>query len=224
MSEIKSSYLVSVQNYFLSLRGEGLMLSPKDYDMIMQWQGRGIPKEVIYRGINKTFEDFKRRYRGGKKPKSLSYCARAVEEEMRAYKKGGSAIITTGPEEKNLSKGKALVDEVAGRLVERISIESREEIKRLYIKARNQVLGLRGMSDEAGGVLERIERIENEFYEGFFLSLSEEKRGEIEQEAALLMGKRGRFMSDNVRRENLKAIRREILKRTCDIEDFVSGG
>ena len=48
-----SDYIKEVENYFLSHAGKGIMLSSADYNLIKEWKGRKVPKEVVLKGINR---------------------------------------------------------------------------------------------------------------------------------------------------------------------------
>ena len=45
--EHDSNYVRDVEKYFLSLAGEGIMLSSMDYSLILEWKNKEIPKEVV---------------------------------------------------------------------------------------------------------------------------------------------------------------------------------
>ena len=74
------NYLVTVEQFFLTLKDSGLALSATDYDLIQQWEGRGIPVNVVCRGIENGVAEF-----GNTRQSSrigLSYLKVFVEEEM----------------------------------------------------------------------------------------------------------------------------------------------
>ena len=75
-------YLVTIEKFFLSLKESGLSLSATDYDLIQQWENRGIPTNVICRGIETGFIEFDRS--NSKQPSriSLSYFKVFIEEEI----------------------------------------------------------------------------------------------------------------------------------------------
>ena len=54
--EQDSNYVKDIEKYFLSLAGEGIMLSSMDYNLILEWRNNEIPKEVVFKGINRAFE------------------------------------------------------------------------------------------------------------------------------------------------------------------------
>ena len=76
------NYLVTVEQFFLTLKDAGLSLSATDYDLIQQWEGRGIPVNVVCRGIENGVEEFGRQNTRQSSRMGLSYLKVFVEEEM----------------------------------------------------------------------------------------------------------------------------------------------
>jgi hypothetical protein len=76
------NYLVTVEKFFLTLKDSGLALSATDYDLIQQWEGRGIPVNVVCRGIENGVEEFSRQNTRQSSRMGLSYLKVFVEEEM----------------------------------------------------------------------------------------------------------------------------------------------
>jgi hypothetical protein len=100
MSEIPSealSYRTVVAEYFLGLRGAGLLLSPLDEELVAEWERRGLPLAVVCRGIRRGLEQ-QLEERGGDRPglpRSLRAYRFAVEDEWRAYRQG---VVGQAPE------------------------------------------------------------------------------------------------------------------------------
>ena len=92
MSQIPSdalSYRAVVSEYFLQLRGAGLLLSPLDDELVAEWERRGVPAPVVCRGLKRGFEETASRRAPGAGPqRSLRALRGFVEEEWRAYKHG----------------------------------------------------------------------------------------------------------------------------------------
>ena len=76
------NYLVTVEQFFLTLKDSGLALSATDYDLIQQWEGRGIPVNVVCRGIENGVAEFERQNNRQSSRVGLSYLKVFVEEEM----------------------------------------------------------------------------------------------------------------------------------------------
>ena len=75
-------YLVTIEKFVLSLKESGLSLSATDYDLIQQWENLGIPANVICRGIEMWFIEFKRTNPRQPSRISLSYFKVFIEEEI----------------------------------------------------------------------------------------------------------------------------------------------
>ena len=76
------NYLVTIEQFFLTLKDSGLALSAMDYDLIQQWEGRGIPVNVVCRGIENGVDEFGKQNTRQSSRVSLSYLKVYVEEEM----------------------------------------------------------------------------------------------------------------------------------------------
>ena len=71
---------MQVERFVLSLKESGFSLSATDYDLILQWENRGVSAHVVCRGIETGFIEFERS--NPRKPVSLSYLKIFVEEEI----------------------------------------------------------------------------------------------------------------------------------------------
>ena len=83
------SYAALVSEFFLQLRGTGLLLSPLDLELVAEWERRGVPASVVCRGMRRGWDDLVRdRPPGAAPPRSLRALRGFVEEEWRAYRDG----------------------------------------------------------------------------------------------------------------------------------------
>ena len=76
------NYLLTVEQFFLTLKNHGLALSSTDYDLIQQWECRGIPINVVCRGIKNGIIELDKQNTRQSSRVSLSYLKVFVEEEM----------------------------------------------------------------------------------------------------------------------------------------------
>jgi hypothetical protein len=86
MSDLPASsldYHAVVAEYFLALRGSGLMLSPLDEDVVADWERRGVPVAIVCRGLRRGLHDPAEGRAGA--PRSIRALRLAVEDEWRAY-------------------------------------------------------------------------------------------------------------------------------------------
>ena len=75
-------YLITVEQFVLSLKESGLSLSAIDYDLIQQWEKRGVPVKVVCRGIETGFGKFESTNPRQLTRVSLSYLKVFIEEEI----------------------------------------------------------------------------------------------------------------------------------------------
>jgi hypothetical protein len=80
-------YAAVVTEYFLGLRGAGLMLSPLDEEIVAEWERRGVPVAVVCRGLRRGVEQAAESS-PSRPRRSLRALRLAVEDEWRAYRSG----------------------------------------------------------------------------------------------------------------------------------------
>ena len=78
-------YFVTIERFVLSLKESGFSLSATDYDLIEQWENRGVPAQVVCRGIETGFIKFERTNSRQPTRVSLSYLKVFVEEKIEQY-------------------------------------------------------------------------------------------------------------------------------------------
>ena len=82
MNSENQNYLATVEQFFLTLKDSGLALSATDYDLIQQWESRGIPINVVCRGIKNGIVELEKQNTRHSSRVGLSYLKVFVEEEM----------------------------------------------------------------------------------------------------------------------------------------------
>ncbi|MCE9668252.1 hypothetical protein LY474_10540 [Myxococcus stipitatus] len=82
-----ASFEELVQDYFLAVRGAGLMLSALDTQLLTEWAREGVPFEVVARGISRSAEKALWDARPGEPVlRSLRACRRQVDAEIKKYR------------------------------------------------------------------------------------------------------------------------------------------
>jgi hypothetical protein len=112
------NYFTEVEEYFQQKRGTWMLLSTLDWALIDTWREAEIPLEVIYRGIDATFEKWDKRRTRTRRINGLAYC---LQEVLTAYE-----------EHKEASVGK---DSTAAR-VKRDELFSPQELKSFFQRVR----------------------------------------------------------------------------------------
>ena len=75
-------YLVTIEQFVLSLKESGLSLSATDYDLIQQWENRRVPVHVVCRGIETGFIEFERTNPRQPSRINLNYLKVFIEDEI----------------------------------------------------------------------------------------------------------------------------------------------
>jgi hypothetical protein len=204
----------AIEGYYLKLKGEGIMLSPKEYDLIVNWRAKSVPKELVIMGIRRAFDkgftdgqDRKRNFR------SLTQCAAYVEELIREYKSSQQSV----PGEANYGD-KDTVTLILDKLNRILASEKRDLVRKHYIKSRKRVLDL--LKQDRSDIFRVLREIEGDFFEDFFQSIPEEDRKKIMQEAETNISKRERFMIKRAQLESLISFRNELLIREFQLINF----
>src|SRR5688572_9410019 len=92
-----ASFAELVQDYFLAMRGSGLMLSALDTELLTSWAEQGVPFEVVARGISRSVEKALLDARPGEPVlRSLRACRRQVESEIKKFRE--LAAVASAPE------------------------------------------------------------------------------------------------------------------------------
>ncbi len=95
------TYQVVISEFFLGLRGGGLMLSPLDLEVVQAWERRGLPVAVVCRGLRRGLEEaIEQRGPVAPPPRSIRAYRLAVEDEWNAYRRGRVGDAPAPPQER----------------------------------------------------------------------------------------------------------------------------
>ena len=75
----EAAYYQTIEEYFVSRRGDPLMLSNADWLLIRKWRKAGVPLRVALRGIGDAMDGHAHSWGRKRKVGSLAYCAAEVE-------------------------------------------------------------------------------------------------------------------------------------------------
>ncbi|MCI0548829.1 MAG: hypothetical protein L0027_16290, partial [Candidatus Rokubacteria bacterium] len=94
MSDPEAAYYQTIEEFFVSHRGDPLFLSSADWNLVRKWRQAGIPLRVVLRGITDALDSHATSFSRDRKVGSLAYCAREVEA---ARERGSEALLLGGP-------------------------------------------------------------------------------------------------------------------------------
>lgn len=96
MIDTDMNYFTVIEEHFQGARGSGsFRLSPLDWALIGSWKDSGIPLEAILRGIDRTFENWRRQPERARTQRvnSLAYCTQAIATETLAMTKAAPLTV-----------------------------------------------------------------------------------------------------------------------------------
>ncbi len=79
------NYFTEIEEEFVKRRGSHLLISPLDWSLMEMWKQRGVPLNIVLRGINTSFDSYDQRASRGRKVNSLFYCQQEVEAMFLEY-------------------------------------------------------------------------------------------------------------------------------------------
>ena len=89
----EAAYYQTIEEFFVSRRGDPLFLSNPDWLLIRKWRGAGLPLRIVLRGIADALDSHAHSWGRDRKVGSLAYCAAEVdaagERWQRALSLGG---------------------------------------------------------------------------------------------------------------------------------------
>ena len=96
----EAAYFQTVEEFFVSRRGDPLFLSNADWLLIRKWRRAAYPLRVVLRGIADALDGHRHSFSRHQKVGSLSYCATevevAAERWRRAFALGGADEESAG--------------------------------------------------------------------------------------------------------------------------------
>jgi len=76
-----------VEEFFVSRRGDPLMLSNADWHLIRKWRTAGLPLRVVLRGITDALDSHAHSWSRARKVGSLAYCAAEVDVAAERWRR-----------------------------------------------------------------------------------------------------------------------------------------
>jgi hypothetical protein len=83
----EAAYYQAVEEYFVSRRGEPLILSNADWHLVRKWRTAGLPLRVVLRGIRDALDAHAHGWSRDRKVRSLAYCTHEVEAARELWER-----------------------------------------------------------------------------------------------------------------------------------------
>src|SRR4029450_11451670 len=78
-TDAEAAYYQTIEEYFVSRRGDPLFLSNADWNLVRKWREAGLPLRVVLRGIRDALDGHAHSFSRGQKVGSLAYFTREGE-------------------------------------------------------------------------------------------------------------------------------------------------
>ena len=193
-------YLKDIESFFLKQRGTGVMLSARDYNLVLEWKKRGIPRDIVFKGISNALTS---------KPESIRHiynCKKFVEElEVPASTEHGYNS------ESGRSDQKYHIERIIKKTEKLLASESDAKLAEHYRTYGKRVEKLLEQDDHV--IFEQLQKLEKSFFDSFFNSLDQDQRHGLITEARSLIPKNTSFLNDSIRNDTVNAFRNEILEK-----------
>jgi hypothetical protein len=196
------SYQAVVAEYFLGLRGAGLMISPLDQELVAEWERRGLPVAVVCRGLRQGLETLvEQRAPGATLPRSMRALRFAVEDEWNGYQRQRVGDAPPPPAEASAAEARLLAARALLGDAGRAATGPRRDGYREAWRALD--------GQYAGTPLERVEaalaQADARILAAWLGSLPRQERGALGPRIQLLAGPRRRGERPRAYREALRA-------------------
>lgn len=94
----EAAYYQAIEEFFVSRRGDPLLLSNADWLLIRGWRRAGIPLRVVLRGIADALDAHAHSFSRDRKVGSLRYCAAEVEEARERWERALAQGLEPDPD------------------------------------------------------------------------------------------------------------------------------
>jgi hypothetical protein len=163
--EGQSGYFQAIAREFLRRRGAPFMLSPRDLDVIADWEKKQVPLDVVLEGIGRAFDGLRDRSRGTK-GLPLSFCESQVSKALAQQR------------DRHAGRRKAAVPR-AGK-----AEKARRAVEAFLTGLRPEDADLRSLFEAASGALsgpspdeDALERIDEDVNEALWRRAARERPG-----------------------------------------------
>jgi hypothetical protein len=142
-----------VEEFFVSRRGDPLMLSNADWHLIRKWRTAGLPLRVVLRGITDALDSHAHSWSRDRKVGSLAYCAAEVDVAADRWRRALALGEEEGVSAESALRGFADALDGARNLGPRSAPVARHLA--LELRARAQDWGSGGLGGTEGPAIEQ---------------------------------------------------------------------
>ncbi len=86
-ADAEAAYFQGVEEFFVSRRGDPLMLSNADWLLVRRWRAEGTPLRIVLRGIADALDSHAHSWSRSRKVGSLRYCVAEVDRARERWER-----------------------------------------------------------------------------------------------------------------------------------------
>ncbi len=151
-------YFRKIERKFVQLRGGPLLISPKDWALMVEWSNQGIPAVVIIEALEEGFENAAFRGASKKSINSLHYFKRIVEEHWNSFQKRKIGKPEKESPHTGFAKIKEYLEDLSQCLDERSqAFSSQTTLSKILEEASQKIRSLEDKSSDAPEAVESVE-------------------------------------------------------------------
>lgn len=202
------TFIKDVMNYFFTLRGKekGLMISPKDSYLIMEWHSRGLSKEQVIKGIRDAFEQIPKR-----NIRSIYDCREQVENSEA---EPGEPAIEPMLERTGSLEVKLYIKALSDSFSRLIKKETSSALKDLHSEYKERLLML---DTSEKSVFEKVNEIEEEYFGRIPGCLDDARRVDLKDETSRFLNSRSDYINERSKEKLLNTWLKNLI-----IEKYIS--
>lgn len=218
MDPERATYLRTVEEAFVSIRGRGFMVSPKDVALIESWRTQGLPASVVVRAIQEGAQRFVETHPPcDPMPSSLSYYAPQVDQ-LRARRgemllSDPVTVATEGPE----GSDDDVLEKVKAAIAQAGECQQREEVREV-LRSTYRALGNSNTLELDSWTL--TAQVDQKMVEGLEQLMAPEDRDRLREQAERSVPESG-LMSPRARADRVRVHFERHLRDHFSVPDLV---
>jgi len=202
----EDSYIKSIEKYFLTHLGKGIMLSYSDYELIASWKDKNIPLQTIMEGIREAFSDYSNINSLNKETKirNLNSISSYVDKSIKMYLE----IENIDCKIEDISSNN-YINNIIKSINQNIEEIEDKRVLEKVLKYKNLLINLN--SEKNYESFNIINEQENRLYDDIFNLLSESDKNKILTKCENKL-KNNSNITNHAYRKSITSFRNEIVK------------
>jgi hypothetical protein len=225
-------YYEEIEKYFIQKRERAASLAPIDWPMVRSWEERGIPLEVVFKGIDNAFARFQEKHSSEENTiRFLAYCQYEVENCWQTYQE----MVLGKPiqelqKDKNPQAEQEKIFRYLDNLIESLTPSSTEpecqQISEPFHQTMNSLRSLRSDLEISSQpfnpprIRNQLKKLEEDLISTIEKTLSVTQREQLSTKAERKLARYKEDMSESVYQETFRTVFRKELRELFSLPVF----